>query len=173
LFDAVISYARELMTRFSARLILVHAHKPGADHVQEARRLRDYAYDWFPRQKVDTLATPGAASRVIQDVLRDQGADLIMIPMRSRGTLWRMLLGSEIDDVFQYTDAAVWTGANASLLYRAPRTKYQSILCAVDDTPETEHLLKSAAEIAKAYEARLSLLHVVCSPVDVGLEGPH
>jgi len=93
----------------------------------------------------------------------------VMMATHGRGPVRRLLLGSVTAKVLHDVDAAVWTAARASLTHEGPahnpaQTPYRSILCALDDTNEAEVLLKASAALASAYQARLSLVHVVETP---------
>jgi nucleotide-binding universal stress UspA family protein len=177
---AIVPYIREMRRRFSSELILVHAYGPEAlassrlpisdpDLPEEARaheeqRLRQFALETFPGEHVDSFADLGEAGTVIHKILQHQGADLVMLATHGRGPMRRLLLGSVAAKVLHDASSAVWTGTSSAFMDHAPQLPYKSILCAVDDSDESEAVLKAAAAITAAYEARLWLVHVVETP---------
>jgi len=93
-----------------------------------------------------------------------QGTDLVTLPTEGRGPLRRFLLGSVTAKVLQDTGAAVWTGSRSSTTKKPRDVSYRSIICAVDDSNETEAVLRVAQAFVVKYEASLWLLHVVPPP---------
>jgi len=60
--------------------------------------------------------------------------------------------------------AAVWTSTGTVIQGHAPTVPYKSIICALDETPESEAILRAAAAMAKSYQASLALVHVLEMP---------
>src|SRR6185295_3190471 len=105
---AMVPYVKDMTSHFAADLTLVHAYalRPvfmnrdlesvmvysdlayaDPQVMEEARqvegqRLNDFAANFFPGQRVVTLAEEGEAGTVIHGVLEHQGADLVMMPTR-------------------------------------------------------------------------------------------
>jgi nucleotide-binding universal stress UspA family protein len=177
---AIVPYIKEIRRRFSAELTLVHAYGPEAlaysrlaitdpglpqeARAHEEQRLREFALEVFPGEHVESCAELGEPGTVIHKTLQHQGADLIMLATHGRGPIRRLLLGSVAAKVLHDASAAVWTGTGSALTDHPAQIPYQSILCAVDDSDEAEGVLKAAAALALAYQARLSLVHVVETP---------
>jgi nucleotide-binding universal stress UspA family protein len=180
--QTVIPHVQDMVQHFSADLTLVHAYGVGAlvytelavadptwpeqARKTEEERLRKFASQMFPGQRVDSIAEEGEPGTVIQKIVQRQGADLVMMPTRGRGPLRRMLLGSVTAKVLHDISAVVWTGVGSALAEHPPAIPYQSILCAVDlsDEGEAEAVLKAAAVLAASYHATLSLVHAVETP---------
>jgi nucleotide-binding universal stress UspA family protein len=164
---AMIPYVKDMTRHFSADLTLVHAYalRPvfvnrdiesvlvysdlayadpkiadEARHIEE-QRLCAFATEEFPGERPNLLTEEGEAGTVIHRVLQHQGADLVMMPTRGDGVVRRFLLGSV-----------------------APTVPYKSIVCALDETPESEAILRAAAALAKSYQAKLALVHVLEMP---------
>ena len=186
---AMVPYVLDMTRHFSAELLMVHAYalRPMfVNHdletvmvytdlaydpkvIEEARdteekRLREFAARIFPGLEVETMAEEGEAGTVIHRVLEHQGADLVMLPTRGCGTLRRFLLGSVTAKVLHDASAAVWTGIGSALEGHAPTVPYKSIVCALDESPEAEAVLRAGAALAKAYKADLALVHVLETP---------
>jgi nucleotide-binding universal stress UspA family protein len=187
---AVIPHVQEMARRFSAELTAVHAYAPLAAisqsellitdpelqakaHAWEQERLRQFACQFFPGQQVESFAQLGEPGSVIDEMVREQRADLVMLATRGHGPVRRFLLGSITAKVLHDVSAAVWTGVGTALSEHAVRIPYQSIVCALDDSIEAEAVLWAAASVASAYRAQLWIVHVVPTPPaypDVDLE---
>jgi nucleotide-binding universal stress UspA family protein len=176
----VVPYVKDMLRHFTADLTLLHAYGPGAlayselfiadptwpEEIQalEDKRLRDFAAAMFPGEHVETLAKEGEAGHVIDDFVRRQGTDLVMLPTRGSGPVRRFLLGSVTAKVLHDVGAAVWTGVGSALADHNPAVPYKSIVCALDQSDEAEAVLTAAASIACSYNAKLYLLHAVATP---------
>ena len=110
------------------------------------------------------MTEEGEAGTVIHKVLQHQGADLVMMPTRGCGPLRRLLLGSVTAKVLHDVSAAVWTSTGAAIEEHTPTVPYKSIICALDETAESEVILRAAAALAKSYQANLALVHVLEMP---------
>jgi len=187
---AMVPYVADMTRHFSAELTLVHAYAlrpafvnhdvenilvyadtPYADpeladeaRRSEEQRLGEFAAKMFPDWHAQTMAEEGEAGSVIHRVLQHQGADLVMMPTRGCGPLRRFLLGSVTAKVLHDVSAAVWTGVGTAIEGHAPTVPYKSIVCALDQTEEAEVILRAAAAVAKSYQARLALVHVLEMP---------
>jgi nucleotide-binding universal stress UspA family protein len=130
----------------------------------EQKRVREFAAKMFPNWRAEALAEEGEAGAAIHKVLAHQGADLVMLPTRGAGPLRRFLLGSVTAKVLHDVSTAVWTGIGSALEGHAPTVPYKSIVCALDETEEAEAVLRAAAALAKSYQAKLALVHVLETP---------
>lgn len=187
---AMVPYVEDMTRHFSAGLTLVHAYalRPlfvnrDIENVlvysdlayadpkvsEEARRieqerLSEFAAQQFPGQRPGLITEEGEAGTVIHRVLQRQGADLVMMPTRGCGPIRRFLLGSVTAKVLHDVSAAVWTSMGAAIKGHAPTVPYKSIICALDETPESETIVRAAAALAKSYQANLALVHVLEMP---------
>ncbi len=188
--QAIIPYVQEMACHFSAELTVAHAYAPLAaiansellitdpqlqDKARaiEEDRLRQFVCQSFAGQKVEATVELGEPGGVIDRLAQQQRADLVMLATRGHGPVRRFLLGSITAKVLHDVSAAVWTGVGAALADHPVRIPYQSIVCALDDSPEAEGVLRAAAYIASAYRGQLWIVHVVPTPPaypDVDLE---
>jgi nucleotide-binding universal stress UspA family protein len=187
---AMIPYVKDMTRHFSAELTLVHAYalrpvfvnrdiesvlvysdlayadpkiSEEARHIEE-QRLCAFATKEFPGEDPNLITEEGEAGAVIHKVLQHQGADLVMMPTRGDGPIRRFLLGSVTAKVLHDVSAAVWTSTGTAIEEHTPTVPYKSIICAVDETPESEVILRAAAALAKSYQANLTLVHVLEMP---------
>ena len=170
---AIVPYVQEMRDHFAAELGLIHAYGPEAlaytplpitdpELPEEARalaeeRLDEFAQTNFPGLKVELYSGLGEPGAVIHDVVKHQGADLVMLPTHGRSPLRRFLLGSVTAKVLHDLTVPVWTG-------HPLRLPYKSILVAVDSSDEAETVIRAAAAFAESYKAELSLAYVMEMP---------
>jgi universal stress protein A len=69
------------------------------------------------------------------------------------------MLGSVAAKVLHDAGCAVWTTAHPGAT-----GGYRSIICAVDDTPESLSVITAGAALAKSYGAKLAVVHVLGLP---------
>lgn len=177
---AVIPYVKEVARHFLAEVTLVHAYPPVMfpygdlavdpilpDDIRkfEEGRLKAFAQETFPGEHVETIVESGEAGSVIHRIVQRQGTDLVMIGTHGYGPARRFLLGSLTAKVLHDVSAAVWTAAGSAFAGNVSCTHYKCVLCALDESEEAEAVLRAAAAVARAYEARLSLVHVMDMPV--------
>lgn len=178
---AIIPYVQEMACHFSAELTVCHAYAPygvmdearlvvtDPDLEAESRafeedRLRQFACQTFPGQKVQVIAELGEPAGVIDRVALEQRSDLVMLATRGRGAVRRFLLGSVTAKVLHDISTAVWTGVGAELTEHPVNIPSRSIVCALPDNGEAEGVLRAAACMASVYQAELSIIHVVPVP---------
>jgi nucleotide-binding universal stress UspA family protein len=187
---AMIPYVKDMTRHFSADLTLLHAFalrpvfvnrdiesvlvysdpayadpkiSEEARHIEQ-QRLCAFATEQFPGERPTLITEEGEPGAVIHKVLQHQGADLVMMPTRGEGPIRRFLLGSVTAKVLHDISAAVWTSTGAAIAEHTPTIPYKSIVCALDETPESEAILRAAAALSKSYQANLTLVHVLEMP---------
>lgn len=180
--QAVVPYVRDMLRHFDASLTLVHAYGPAAvfgdpqveltdpslpAKVQacEFERLQNFAQVLFPEEEPELFAELGEAGTIIDSVARHEGADLVMLGTRGHGPLRRMLLGSVTAKVLHDLSCVVWTGIGSAHPEHKGRIPYESIVCALDTTDESEAVLRAANVLACTYRAKLYVVHVIETPV--------
>ena len=170
---AIVPYVAEMRSHFSAELGLIHAYGPEAlaysplpitdpELPEQARalaeeRLAEFAQANFPGLHVELYSGIGEPGAIIHDVVKHQGADLVMLPTHGRSPLRRFLLGSVTAKVLHDLTVPVWTG-------HPLRLPYTSILAAVDSSDEAETVMRAAGAFADSYKAELSLAYVMEMP---------
>ncbi|MFN7921179.1 MAG: universal stress protein [Bryobacteraceae bacterium] len=179
---AVVPYVKEAVERNKADLTLVHAFDvapvvygefgaiaaTGFPPYQELRksectRLQEFAREYFPARP-QMMLEDGEPGSVITRVVKQNGADLIMLPTHGWGPFRRLLLGSVTAKVLHDVSSAVWTSAHAEQPEHKPHLPYQNIVCALNTDDEAPAIAQAAAAIAKSYGANLSLVHVIEPP---------
>ena len=177
---AMVPYVRDMTTHFSAQLTLLHAYGPGASayagaglfdpnwpervRAFEKKRIEDFAHAQFPQLHADALVHEGEAATVIHNLVEHQGADLVMLPTHGAGPIRRMLIGSITAKVLHDVSAAVWTVVEPVLSAHSSMLPCKAIVCAVDDSDESEAVLRAAAFLATSFHAELFLVRSVPTP---------
>ncbi len=176
--QAIIPYVSEMQKRFSTELSLVHAfgaealaysslpitdlHLPEQARAITEERLREFGRVNFPGVDIDVFIEVGEPGAIIENIVRHQGADLVMLPTHGRGPLRRFLLGSVTAKVLHDLTVPVWTG-------HPLRVPYTSILAAIDTSDESEAVIRAAAALASSYQAKLSLAYALeMPPIGIG-----
>lgn len=174
---AIAPFVNEMTQRFQAHLQLVRACAPevfyaaefgwqiaaasptAQDLVQaESERLAAFAAEHFPDLKPEIICQTGHAVGVIEDVVRRNGADLIMLPTHGRGLFRRLLLGSITARLIHDLSCSVWTGCHIDPSALGTHVPYERILCALEPGMENAHVVKAAERMAVAYGASLALV---------------
>jgi nucleotide-binding universal stress UspA family protein len=94
----------------------------------------------------------------------DNHVDLIMMPTHGYGTFRSLLLGSTAAKVLHDAHCPVWTSAHIEEIPLEARTEIHSVLCAIELGAEGVELIRSATQLAQAWQAKLQLVHAV--PID-------
>ena len=165
----VASWAR----RFNAKVTLLHTvHVPissygGADgypiivdipKIEEGARTRLEHVDMPNASRVVTVGDP--AYEIIQYAGKNN-VDLIMMPTHGYGTFRSLLLGSTAAKVLHDAHCPVWTSAHIEQPPAESRTEIHNVLCAIELGAEAAELIRSARELAEAWQAKLHLVHAV------------
>jgi len=171
--QSIVPYVSEMQKRFSTELSLIHAYGaealsygslpitglqlPEQVRTMSEDRLREFAHVNFPGVEVDVFIEVGEPGAAIENVVRHQGADLVMLPTHGRGPLRRFLLGSVTAKVLHDLTVPVWTG-------HPLRIPYTSVLAAIDTSDEAEAVIRAAAALAASYQAKLFLAYSLEMP---------
>ena len=105
------------------------------------------------------LADLGDPALKIIEFAHEKKVDLIMMPTHGIAGYRSMLLGSVTVKVLHEAKCPVWTATHAEE-QRSPAVPH-TIVCAIDDSPETAKLMQWASEFSQRMSAALSFLHVV------------
>jgi nucleotide-binding universal stress UspA family protein len=98
------------------------------------------------------------ALKIIEFAHRE-GVDLIMMPTHGISGYRTLLLGSVTAKVLYEAKCPVWTAAHSEE-HTSPAVP-RSMICAVDDSPQTVTVMRWASEFSQYMNAALSFLHVV------------
>ncbi len=184
---AMVPYVAEMAQRFNASVTVLNAFNAVSDFslapspldpfnsepiaipytpdLQELRKQREQHLQEFSRTQFSGLAhtsriEDGDPATVIERTAQREDTDLIMMPTKGHGRFRRLLFGSVTAKVLHDVSCPVFTSAHEPHQTSASLGGYRSILCSVELNPEGDVVLKAAAFLAEAYEARICLLHI-------------
>jgi nucleotide-binding universal stress UspA family protein len=166
---AVTSWAR----RFNAKVTLLHTIQipissyggpDGYPIVIDIPKIEAIANERLERVEINI---PGVARVVsigdpgyeIIQYAKKNHIDLIMMPTHGYGEFRSLLLGSTAAKVLHDAHCPVWTSAHLEELPLTARTEIHNVLCAIEVGAEAEELIRSAEELAQAWDAKLHLVH--------------
>jgi nucleotide-binding universal stress UspA family protein len=164
--------------RFNAKVTLIHTVQipitsyGGADGypvivdipailANAKKRLEGFSFDLPAIERVSSVGDP--AFEIIK-YAGENGVDLIMMPTHGYGTFRSLLLGSTAAKVLHDAHCPVWTSAHIENIPLPARTEIHNVLCAIELGAGAADLIRSAQELAQAWQAKLHLVHAV--PVD-------
>jgi nucleotide-binding universal stress UspA family protein len=140
-----------------------HAVTPGL-----LREEREASTKLLERERADSevnaelVSVVGASpGRALHQQAEEQQADLLVVGSCHRGVLGRAMLG---DDTRSALNGAPCAIAIASLGYAEHPTPLAKIGVGYDGSPESEHALQAARELAQATRASVEALEVVSIP---------
>jgi nucleotide-binding universal stress UspA family protein len=161
------AYVEALAGRFEAELILLHVIEPANYNrtlAEEPEITRQSFLDFFGPDlnyiRVETMVEHGEAAQKIVECAVGQHADLIMMPTQGLGMYRRLIIGSSVAKVLHDADCPVWTGVHLEDAPPLEKVHTERVLCAVDLARPSARVLEWASQLAKEYQAELTLLHV-------------
>ncbi len=128
---------------------------------QRESRLQTFVNTHFRGVSGNAVVVDGEPALAIEWLARREQSDLITMPTRGLGRFRRLLLGSVTAKVLHDLDCPVFTSAHEPELKPAFPDCCNSLLCALEFDSEDEAVLRMAASLARAYTARVCLLHIM------------
>jgi nucleotide-binding universal stress UspA family protein len=116
------------------------------------------AFDGVSVRRVVDIGDPASC---IASLARDWDIGLIMMPTRGRGPFRAALLGSVAAKVLHDADCPVWTAAHVEELGEGRHVEWRNIICAVDLSPESTHLIQAAQDLNRTVGAIIRIAHAV------------
>jgi nucleotide-binding universal stress UspA family protein len=172
--DQAIVHAAFLARQYDAALTLLHvvpvapAYPMAGVSAEDTKRPEDVAEQLdalVERHDLDGVAVETAVDRgesigaAILEHAAERGADLIVVGTHGRRGIRRLLLGSEAEVVVRGAEVPVF----AVRRQQSPVSphRFERVLAPTDLSAASEAAVRQAAELARRYDARLDLLHVV------------
>ena len=115
----------------------------------------------FAGLTVDRMAILGDPAREIVDFVAANHVDLVMMPTHGYGPFRQLLLGSVTAKVLHDVHVPVWTTAHTGEAPVGEHLAMRRILCAVEASPVSIDLMRSAVGWCKKLGATLRLVHAV------------
>jgi nucleotide-binding universal stress UspA family protein len=115
----------------------------------------------FADFKVNRLAMLGDPARTITEFTATHKVDLVMMPTHGYGPFRQLLLGSVTAKVLHDVHVPVWTTAHTAEAPCSTQLATETVLCAVDASPDSIELMWWAVGLCKSLQAKLRLVHAV------------
>ena len=119
-------------------------------------RLKRFEASHFGERHPELIQATGDPAQAISRCVEEHHVDLIMMPTHGYGFFRRALIGSVTTKVLHDAQCAVWTASHSDA---EPSAACKHILCAIEEPLQSTALLRSAAELARTFDARLSIVH--------------
>jgi nucleotide-binding universal stress UspA family protein len=156
----IVQQAAFLASHFGSEILLLHVDSSLNDDALEdldpalQRELHGISFRHL-------LLQGDPASEIVR-VSGDEQVNLIAMSTHNHGVLHRLLRGSVVETVLHESACPVWTDAEQPAAATAPTERFaiHNLLCALDLGPDSGRTLLRAADMAAAFGARLTLLHV-------------
>jgi nucleotide-binding universal stress UspA family protein len=146
--------------------IYEEAHSGAQEKIQRlSGRLRGFPHETYIRH--------GRVSDVLSEIIREQEIDLLVVGTHGRTGLGRLVMGSVAEEIFRQASCPVLTvgprvvGVERVVEARHDhdvpplQVKFRRILYATDFQPEPAKTVSYATSLAREFQARLTLLHVI------------
>jgi nucleotide-binding universal stress UspA family protein len=115
----------------------------------------------LPGMLVEREVMIGDPASLIAEFAEMNNVDLIMMPTHGYGPFRRALIGSVTAKVLHDARCAVWTTAHAEEPADGNHNGYQKLICAIDLTPESLHVIRETAALSQSFGANVWLAHAV------------
>ena len=176
---ATVPHVEAVARRFGASVTLLHMVEPlvmpygpietsafpglqPVSLVAKAEEMLDsVAGSAFEGLTIRRVVETGDPASCIASLARDWGIGLIMMPTRGRGAFRAALLGSVTAKVLHDADCPVWTAAHVERLSEGRHIEWRNIICAVDLSLESTHLIQAAQDLNRTVGAIVRIAHAV------------
>lgn len=180
---SALQYARCFHERFGSAVSVLHAHHLDLppyfssgqlrDLKRELKKLAKAAADYVQKESdpvlgfhSDIKVVENEPIEAILSASQEQEIELIIMGMHGHSRAERLFMGSITDRVLRRSQVPV-----LAVYASPPATPIQSILCPMNPSDTGKQALEYAAQIVKAFNAHLTVLHVV-EPGDAPLTCP-
>jgi len=168
-------------TRAKIRLALVHQTLIAPVHLGTERLYtsielsvrkseREYLRGWADRiretsgRPVAAVTLTGAIAPALEEYVRENSIDLVVMTTHGRGPLRRAWLGSIADHMVRSLEIPVLLVRSAAAQTQpaeTPRAQLGNILLPLDGSPLAEAVLEPALALARAWEVEIELVQVI------------
>jgi nucleotide-binding universal stress UspA family protein len=170
--EIVLPYARSLARTSDATLFLAHVIPSDvlgldplmADEARRsaARQMEDIeSADEFRDLPHHMLLGEGDIADVLSHMITEHKIDLILLGTHGRTGIRKLVMGSVAEKIFRQASCPVMTLGPEVCVEARHSFKLQHILCASDLQYDHPGSVAFASALAKEYQARLTVLHVI------------
>jgi nucleotide-binding universal stress UspA family protein len=184
------AYVKRAAALFGAQVTLIHVFdlyshdafqlyvRPLSEVAEEQKnlardKLNSFLTSEFPLAACPRILSSGDAAKLIVQVAKTGGFDLIIMPTHA-GLFRRALLGPTTAKVLNDADCPLLTSQHAETI--SPRQlEHREWVCAIGLDSDSQRVLRYASQAAESVHANLTLVHVIPAsgpdlPVEMDLE---
>ena len=174
--EAALPYALALTHRYGSELYMAHVVSPelmdllppgtAATTLKQARESAEQRMGpWLTAGHLKAVSCrpligEGVIWDVLQDMIRENHIDLIVVGTHGRRGLGKLLLGSVAEEVFRLASCPVLTVGPKTLEMRSRDVELSHILYPVEFIPDASAAAAYAVSLAEEYHARLTFMKV-------------
>jgi len=176
--EAALPYAKALAEQYGATVHALHVRMPATypivgpeampQVIEAAEELAKFEarqlHDMFPTTAHDVCVTEGELWTAVENMIREQKIDMIIIGTHGRTGIGRALLGSAAEEIFRKATCPVLTVGPHISKDTEHRLEMKEILFATDFSEESIGALPYAVSLAQEHQAYLTILHVIGEP---------
>jgi nucleotide-binding universal stress UspA family protein len=173
--EAALPYVKGLSNQYGAKVHAVHVRFPATYPIvgpealpqvmaaaeEQAKFEAQQLHEMLTGVPHDVTVSEGDLWPTINDMVRQQNIDMIVIGTRGRTGVGRALLGSVAEEIFRRAPCPVLTVGPHISRDTERRLEMKEILYATDFSPESLSALPYAVSLAQEHQARLTILHVI------------
>ncbi|MBI1356912.1 MAG: hypothetical protein GC160_21440 [Acidobacteria bacterium] len=115
----------------------------------------------------DKIIRRGDPVTEIEEIIQQQGVDMVMLPTHGYGPFRRFVLGSVTNKVLHDVSIPVFTGAHVPEIATVDKEPYKRIACAIDLLEHSEDVLRWAHALSQTCADDLVVIHAA-PQVEVG-----
>jgi nucleotide-binding universal stress UspA family protein len=173
--EAALPYVKGLSNQYGAKVHAVHVRFPATYPIvgpealpqvmeaaeEQAKFEAQQLHEMLHSVPHDVTVSEGDLWPTINDMVRQQNIDMIVIGTRGRTGVGSALLGSVAEEIFRRAPCPVLTVGPHISRDTERRLEMKEILYATDFSPESLRALPYAVSLAQEHQARLTVLHVI------------
>lgn len=170
-----IPYVKKIAEHYDANLVTLHVRPPivnpmtepitWAADVDVAKAQdgedREQLLDTFAGIRTQVLIEEGDIQPCLAAAIEQNNTDLVVIGTRGRTGLGKLLLGSVAEQIFRTVSCLVLTVGPHSGAVHEHGGELREILYATDLSPESRAAAPYVISLAKEFQSRLILMHVI------------
>ena len=174
--EVALPHALRIAGQYGSKLYLAHVISPEVTEVvspdstetmvQEARRLAQQEMEHLLSAagqagvSCQPLIREGVIWDVLQDMIHENGIDLMVVGTHGRRGLRKLLLGSVTEEVFRLASCPVLTVGPRTSETRSKDVGLSHILYPLEFVPDSSDAAAYAVSLAEEYHAKLTLMRV-------------
>lgn len=172
-----IPYVKRIAKHYDANLVALHVCPPAVNPMtqpmswpdeattrKQNKDFQDQLLDTFAGIRTTALVEEGDIHSQLQEAIKKNNTDLVIIGTRGRTGLEKILMGSVAEEIFRTVTCPVLTIGPHSDSSRGADGEIREILYATDFASISPVAAAYAVSLAQEFQARLVLMHVIPEP---------